>query len=160
MRQVADLAMSGEKKTVYTIGHSNRSISEFIHLLKSYGISAVVDVRRFPSSKRVPWFNRDVLERALVENNVKYYWLGDLLGGFRREGYLEYMRKEEFRRGLSELLTIISKEEKVAIMCRERLWFKCHRRFIADELARRGYEVVHIIDEKRSQKHKIRSQER
>lgn len=141
---------------VYTVGHSNRSLEEFLKLLDKYGIGIVVDVRRFPSSRRYPHFRREELERALKEKNLRYVWLGDKLGGFRPGGYEAYMETADFKSGFSSLLRIVeeSRGKRVAIMCRERLWFKCHRRFISDILVWLGYRVVHIIDEDKVYMHK------
>ena len=129
---------------VYTIGHSNRSLEEFLEILEEYEVGIVVDVRRFPSSRRYPHFRKEDLERALKEKNIRYIWLGDKLGGFRPGGYESYMKTAEFKNGFSSLLRIIkkNKDEKIAIMCRERLWFKCHRRFISDILVWLGYSCL------------------
>ncbi len=141
---------------VYTVGHSNRSLGEFLRILKLYGISVIIDVRRWPRSRVVPWFCREVLENALHKEGIGYIWLGELLGGYRPGGYVKYMESEAFRRGLEQLVEIVNRVEQgfPAIMCRERLWFKCHRRFIADKLVELGYEVIHIIDIDRVQKHR------
>ncbi|RLG80785.1 MAG: hypothetical protein DRO09_02715, partial [Thermoprotei archaeon] len=77
---------------VYTIGHSNRAIDEFIQVLRRWGIKAVVDVRRFPVSRKYPWFNREALMNVLASKGVKYFWLGELLGGYRESGYRRYMQ--------------------------------------------------------------------
>jgi len=144
---------------VYTLGHSNRSLNEFINILLRYKISVVVDVRRFPSSRRYPYFSRETLERVLSNLGIKYVWLGDLLGGFRSSGYESYIKSEEFRRGFEELIKIIKEINQgyVAILCRERLWFKCHRRFISNELTKYGIEVIHIIEQGKTYKHKIKT---
>lgn len=144
-------------KRVYTIGHSNRSLEEFIKILKFHKINVLVDVRRFPTSRIAPHFKRENLENKLPTHNIKYIWLGDLLGGYRSGGYKEYMDSEEFNRGLKKLIEIITNSKGyVALMCSERLWFKCHRRFIANKLVEKGFEVIHIIDKERIQKHKLR----
>ena len=148
----------GKELRAYTIGHSSRSLEEFIKLLREYSIGVVVDVRRFPTSSRFPHFSREVLERELAIRGLKYYWLGGKLGGFRKGGYLKYMRTKEFKEGIEELLAVIDGSLKegvdVAIMCSERLWFKCHRRFLADELVSRGVRVLHIIDSGKVYEHK------
>jgi len=144
-------------KTVYTVGHSNRSLSEFLKLLKSYKIATVVDVRRFPTSRICPHFKKEFLKKELERNNIKYFWLGELLGGLRPITYEEYMETNEFKEGLKELIRIIEEHSPVAIMCKERLWFKCHRRFISDKLVEKGYRVVHIIDKENTYRHKKRS---
>ncbi len=142
-------------KVVYTVGHSIRSPQEFLEILRTYNVRLVVDVRRFPKSRRVPWTENSRLKEILESEGVSYIWLGDLLGGFRRGGYKEYMNTEDYRRGLEKLIGIIEGSlEPVALMCRERLWFKCHRRFISDSLTQLGYRVVHIIDKNRTYTHR------
>lgn len=142
---------------VYTVGHSNRSLSEFIQLLKQYGIEVIVDVRRFPKSTKYPHFNREILEDELGKYNIKYTWLGDLLGGFRKGGYRNYMLSKDYMEGIRRLISVILRyDNKVAIMCSEKLWFKCHRRFISDTLVSKGIEVNHIIDKNRTSKHKLK----
>ncbi len=139
---------------VYTIGHSNRELDEFIKLIKHYKIDSLIDVRRFPSSKIVPHFNRQFLENKLKENSVRYLWLGDQLGGFRKPSYVSYMETESWKEGYKRLKSIIENSTPV-IMCKEKLWFKCHRRFIANELVKEGYIVIHIIDKNKIYKHKL-----
>ncbi len=148
-----------EEIVIYTLGHSNRELNELINLLKKYNIKLLIDVRRFPTSKRYPHFNRENLGKVLNKYGIAYVWLGSKLGGFRSGGYKAYMNTEEFREGLRNLLSLINnlKEGHAAIMCRERLWFKCHRRFIADELVKLGYKVIHIIDDKRVYTHRVKS---
>ncbi len=136
----------------FTIGHSNRSFDEFCELLKKYGIEVVFDVRRFPKSEKFPHFNKEELEKRMSECGITYFYLGDLLGGYRSGGYEKYMETDEFQLGIGKLL-FWGIDGKSAIMCAEKLWFKCHRRFIADRLVQLGHEVIHIIDENRVQKH-------
>ena len=155
------MASSGSevcRGVVYTVGHSNRSLEEFIRLLERFRIVLVVDVRRWPTSRRFPWFERRALESALRSRGIAYAWLGDLLGGFRPGGYEAYMASDEYRKGIEVLRKLIDGEIRgyVAIMCRERLWFRCHRRFIADTLASLGYRVIHIVDESRTYVHRLR----
>ena len=144
-------------KKVFTIGHSNRNMNEFIEILLKYKIKALVDVRRFPKSTRYPHFNKEVLEQALQKIGIKYIWMGENLGGYRNGGYEEYMKTEKYLGGINELIEIIGNSPgPIAIMCSERLWFKCHRKFIADTLVEKGYEVIHIIDKDKIQIHKPR----
>ncbi len=140
--------------TVWTIGTSVRSAEEFISILKRLGVEVAVDVRRFPTS-RFEWFKKGGLKRVLGEAGVEYVHL-EGLGGYRKGGYGEYMRTEEFMRAFMELLRIVESGRRVALFCSERLFFKCHRRFIADELARRGITVIHVIDEGKTCVHKVR----
>jgi len=140
---------------IYTIGHSTRSIDEFIDLLKQYNIALIIDVRRFPGSKKYPHFNREILDKVLGERSIKYFWLGELLGGFRKGGYETYTETEEFRKGIENLIQIM-KQGTIAVMCAEIVWFRCHRRYISDKLVQLGYEMVHIIDGKRTYVHKLK----
>lgn len=128
---------------IYTIGHSARSIEEFLELLKKFGIQALVDVRRFPTSNKWPQFKKEELAKALEKEGIKYFWLAEL-GGFRRGGYSNYISTKEFKLGLKKLIEIAEKF-KTAIMCAEALYFKCHRRFIASELTKEGIAVRHIL---------------
>ncbi|MET1128417.1 MAG: DUF488 domain-containing protein [Thermoproteota archaeon] len=151
---MSDERTEGEGPRIYTVGHSTRSINEFLDLLKSYGISVVVDVRRWPTSRKHPWFNREELEKALERRGIRYVWLGELLGGYREGGYESYMATESYRRGIEKLLETVRRADgPVAIMCSEKLWFRCHRRFISDTLTSLGYKVIHILDVGRAQPH-------
>jgi len=139
---------------VYTIGHSNRSLAEFLNLLKEYGIEVLIDVRRFPISRKYPHFNRDALSKVLENNEIKYVWLGKLLGGYRSGGYLRHMETREYEEGIRTIIDL-ARKYRVAIMCSEKLWFKCHRRFISTTLVERGFRVVHIIEHGRTYEHKV-----
>ena len=135
-------------KVIYTIGTSKRSQEEFLSLLQKFGIQAVMDVRRFPTS-RFDHFKRETLAQLLQETGVSYIYLGVELGGYRKGGYEKYIGTDEFVQALGCL------EEEAAIrvaviVCSERLPWKCHRRFIGKELEKRGWHVIHIIDEKRT----------
>lgn len=132
-------------RRIYSIGHSTRSLDEMVQLLAAYGIETLVDVRRFPRSRKNPQFNREALEEALPERGIEYRWLGDALGGFRDGGYEGYLATEEFRRGLAELEAIAAGKQ-TTFMCAEKLFFRCHRRFIAAALVERGWQVWHIIE--------------
>lgn len=134
--------------TIFSIGHSNRTLDEFLRILKKYGIKLVVDVRRFPTSKW-EWFKKESLQEALNSRNIRYEYLGDLLGGFREGGYEKHMKTEEFKSGLNRVKEF-AKNHKVAIMCSEKLVFKCHRRFISRALQRRRIQVIHIVDSERA----------
>ncbi len=129
---------------VYTVGHSSREIGEFISLLKAYGIELLLDVRSYPRSSRFPHFNRDSLEKVLRKEGIEYLHVPQL-GGFRKGGYSNYTKTEEFKRAIHRLIEI-SKDRRTAIMCAEKDWRNCHRKFIAEELTRRGIIVVHLID--------------
>lgn len=142
---------------LYTIGHSNRALKDFIEILKIYNIRTIIDVRRWPSSKKYPYFGKDSLEKVLRDEGIDYYWLGEHLGGYRSPNYIEYMKTEEYRKGISTLLEILAQQQhkgNVAILCSEKYWFKCHRRFIADTLKKHGIKVIHIADKDKTYYHK------
>lgn len=140
-------ASSATKGPVYTLGASDNAPEDFLQLLKEFGVEAVVDVRRFPAS-RFPHFDGKALEDLLRHSHLTYVNLGEELGSYRPGGYESHMLTVEFKRGMEQLERIAS-EKPTAIMCAERLPWKCHRRFIAFELMERGWRVVHIIDDKR-----------
>lgn len=127
---------------IFTVGHSNRGMGEFIRLLKEAGVEVVVDVRRFPKSK-FEHFNRENLENSLKEAGIDYFYLGDKLGGFRKGGYENYTKTEDFKEGIAVLVEI-ARRRPTAIMCAEKLFFRCHRRFIAKKLEEMGFEVIHL----------------
>jgi uncharacterized protein (DUF488 family) len=133
---------------VYTVGTSTRSIREFISILKRFDLEAVVDVRRFPVS-RLKHFGKDRLASELERNGIKYFYLGNLLGGFRDGGYSLYTRSSEFEQGIERLEKIAS-EYRTVFVCAERLPSRCHRRFIASRLNSDGWRVIHILDQEQT----------
>lgn len=154
--------------TIWTIGHSTRSIEEFLATLRAHGIETVVDVRRFPGSRRLPQFGSAALESELADRDVDYRWIGEL-GGRRQpdpespndawrhsafRAYADHMATEEFAAGLFEL-EMIASGSRSAIMCAEALWWRCHRRLIADALTSLGYEVRHIRDACEAEVHRL-----
>ena len=132
-------------KCIYSLGHSSRSEQVFLRLLSSYGIGCLIDIRRFPGSRRHPHFSRGALETTLARASIHYVHLGDSLGGFRDVDYERYAESEAFRAGLG-LLEGHAQETTSAFMCAEKNPWQCHRRFIAAALARRGFTVQHILD--------------
>lgn len=134
-----------KEKIIYTLGTSRRTEEDFIEILLAYGIACLIDVRRFPKSK-IQGFSREDLVESLSLNGIKYYWLGEELGGFRKGGYEAYSQTGEFKKGISALEEIAGKEAVSVILCAERFPWKCHRRWIARELQRSGWHVKHIID--------------
>lgn len=159
--------MNGE---ILTIGHSNRELGEFLGLLHQYGIEALADVRRFPGSRRQRHFERTALEASLHEHRIAYRWLPEL-GGRRRpvagsqntawrnasfQGYADHLATDEFAGGLATLLEL-AREHRTALMCAELLWWRCHRSLIADVLKVRGFEVIHILDERQTAVHPFTS---
>jgi uncharacterized protein (DUF488 family) len=131
-------------KIIYSLGTSNRSLEEFVKLLKSYAIEMVVDVRSFPAS-RFPHFRKEPLLQSLGEQGFGYYYLGKELGGYRKGGYEAYTQTLEYLAGL-ELLARMASRCRCAILCAERLPWRCHRRFIGRSLQERYWKVVHIIE--------------
>lgn len=130
--------------TMWTIGHSNRSINTFLELLNEHKIQALVDVRRFPTSK-IEHFKREEMEKWLPENGIKYVWLGKDLGGYRRGGYKKYMRTNLFMKGVKRLLEI-ARNKRTCIMCMEVNPRYCHRRYISARLEYKKVKVIHIIE--------------
>jgi len=144
--------------TIWTIGHSTRSLEEFLELLSTYTIEAVADVRRYPGSRRWPHFARESLGSALEQHGLVYTWFPEL-GGRRTpkpdslntawrsaafRGYADYMETDAFAEGLERLINLAS-GLRTAIMCAESLWWRCHRGLIADVLRWLGYDVIHIL---------------
>jgi uncharacterized protein (DUF488 family) len=132
---------------IYTLGTSNRSIENFLEILRFYQISQVVDVRRFPTSKRFFHFKKENLEKILKENKIKYFHF-EALGGFREGGYENYTKTEKFKKALKELLELAKKENTV-IICAEKFTWKCHRFFIAKTLKDQDFEVLHILEKEK-----------
>jgi uncharacterized protein (DUF488 family) len=155
---------------IYTIGHSTRTIEQFIELLRAHDIEEVVDVRTIPKSRHNPQFNTEELAASLLEAGIAYEQLAKL-GGLRRtskdsvnlgwhntsfRGFADYMATSEFRTGLDEL-TAIAEKKTVAIMCAEAVPWRCHRSLIADALAVEGRRVLHIQSRKTASPHELTS---
>ena len=154
--------------TVWTIGHSNRTIDGFLTLLRSHRIELLADVRRFPGSRRFPHFNRESFEPALSEHGIAYVHFADL-GGRRNpkpdspnhawrntsfRGYADYMETEEFRLALKRFMSEAAKSPS-AVMCAEALWWQCHRSMIADALKAAGARVLHILGPEKTEEHRF-----
>ncbi len=142
---------------IFTLGHSTRKFEEFLEILEFFNIQQVIDVRRFPSSKKFPWFNKEFLESELKKRNIIYIHLPDL-GGYREEGYEEFSKSEEFKKAIKKLIKKIDNKKSV-IFCSEFKWWKCHRRYIANELAKKRWKVIHIFTKEKTQEHKLKSKE-
>jgi uncharacterized protein (DUF488 family) len=153
---------------LYTIGHSTRSIEQFLGLLAREGATHIVDVRAFPTSARYPHFDGPNLERVVIDSGGRYSHLPSL-GGRRRgrrdsrntlwrnasfRAYADYMETREFQEALDDLLSMAALEP-TAIMCAEAVPWRCHRSLIADALTVRGVEVRHIISLAEPALHKI-----
>jgi uncharacterized protein (DUF488 family) len=131
-------------KKIYTLGTNRRSEEDFIEILFAYNIQSLIDVRRFPRSK-ISIFRREKLEPFLNLEGIEYHFLGTELGGFRKGGYIAYTLTDDFRKGI-DLLESIALTKISVIICAERFPWKCHRKWIARELHKRGWDVEHIID--------------
>lgn len=130
---------------VYTLGTSTRSLSEFTHILKHHSIKQIVDVRSFPQSSRYPHFNQENLRSAVKKENISYVYLGKELGGYRKGGYEAHMQTPPYQEGLRNLVKL-GKSNQTALICAERFPWKCHRRFISQDLEARGFKVIHILE--------------
>jgi uncharacterized protein (DUF488 family) len=147
------------KMKLFTIGHSNHPLDRFLALVAQHEIKTLVDIRRFPSSRKHPHFNRDNLAPALEEQGVDYDWL-EALGGRRKKlcdkspnlglenrsfrNYADYMLTDEFADGMKKLLEVAG-QKRTAIMCAEGLFWQCHRRLVSDFLVASGVAVQHIM---------------
>lgn len=158
-------------REIWTIGHSTRSIDDFIAALEANGIRFVADVRLLPGSNRYPQFNKEALADSLGKNGIRYEHFPDL-GGRRKpqpdsrntawrnaafRGYADYMETQEFRDGIKRLLELAQEIGSTAIMCAEAVWWRCHRSLISDLLKARGIEVIHIFDAEKTQLHPFTS---
>jgi uncharacterized protein (DUF488 family) len=130
---------------IYTVGHSTRTIEVLTEIVGSFHVAVIVDVRRFPTSRRWPWWSRESMEKALPERGLVYVWLGDLLGGMRKGGYEAHMQSPDFLRGIQEVRRLAG-ASVTSLLCAEKDFRRCHRRFIADALVREGVKVLHIIE--------------
>jgi uncharacterized protein (DUF488 family) len=144
--------------TLYTIGHSTRTIEELIEALRAQEIQTLVDIRAFPMSRRLPQFNREALEKSLPAAGIQYVWM-KALGGYRKKilqesphialrnqsfrNYADYTLTPEFEQAIAELLGLAEKS-RTAYMCAERMYFQCHRMIVSDWLVAHGHEVKHI----------------
>ena len=150
---------------IYTIGHSTRSLEEFVDLLRENDIHILANVRTWPHSERYPQFNRDNLEEDLKKRRIRYEWLGKELGGFRKKGlgdkspnkawknqsfrnYADHTMTDEFRKG-------ITKRSKALLpSC---VQSSCHRQIISDYLKVQGRGVTHIIGKGKTEEHELTS---
>lgn len=148
-----------DKRVVHTIGHSTRTTEVFVDLLRVHDIHLVLDIRRWPMSKRHPHFNREALANALKGRGIEYLSRQDL-GGFRKpaadslntawrvgsfRAYADFMLTAEFAKIMSEVEPIAVKQ-RTAFMCAEALPWQCHRQLLADAFLVHGWHVRHIFD--------------
>jgi uncharacterized protein (DUF488 family) len=157
-RPVPRGAADEARALIHTVGHSTRERDELVALLRAHGVDALADVRRFPGSKRLPHFNAEALAAALPADGIAYEHYPELGGRRSRvpgspnggwdnasfQGYADHMASEEFARGVDRL-EAWARERRVAVMCAEAPWWRCHRRLLADALVVRGHEVCHIV---------------
>jgi uncharacterized protein (DUF488 family) len=144
--------------TLYTIGHSTRTLDELAEALRAHGIQTLVDIRAFPMSRRLPQFNRDSLAQTLPAAGIRYVWMKEL-GGYRKKtlddspnlalrnqsfrNYADYMLTPEFDQAMAKLIAL-AEQSPTAYMCAERPYFRCHRMLVSDWLVAHGHEVLHI----------------
>jgi len=159
MRAIWNVNCQGSR-TLHTIGHSTRTSERLIELLRLHQIELLLDIRRWPASRRLPHFNRDPLTAALKTAGIDYLWRGDL-GGFRKpsadspnsgwrvaafRAYADFMLEEKFADIMKEMEMIAGKS-RAAIMCAEAVPWRCHRQLLADAFLVRGWNVRHIMDD-------------
>jgi uncharacterized protein (DUF488 family) len=162
---------TSDEKLLFTIGHSTRALSEFVEILRNAGVDFVVDVRTVPRSRTNPQYNFDVLPDELIASHIAYERISKL-GGLRGRSrtvppevngywenqsfhnYADYALSDDFERGLDHLRALASKRN-VAIMCAEAVWWRCHRRIIADYLVHLGWSVIHLMGDDRSEPARI-----
>jgi len=150
--------MKKENKIIWTIGHSTRSLEEFVAMLHSFKIELVADIRSYPGSRKFPQFNKEALEISLPQNNIEYIHLKSL-GGRRKvnpdskntawrhlafRGYADYMETSAFKEGIKEL-EMVALKQRTAYMCSEAVWWRCHRSMVSDYLKVHGWKVMHIM---------------
>ncbi|MEO9022303.1 MAG: DUF488 domain-containing protein [Ginsengibacter sp.] len=158
--------MKVKNKTIWTIGHSTRTLEELVEMLHSFQIEMLVDIRSYPGSRRYPQFNKEALEVSIPQNHILYTHLKSL-GGRRKvnpdskntawrhvafRGYADYMETKDFKKGIEDLETIAIKQ-RTAYMCSEAVWWRCHRSMVSDYLKVHGWEVMHIMALGKEQEH-------
>jgi uncharacterized protein (DUF488 family) len=149
-----------------TVGHSTRTIEEFLELLESHGVEVLADIRTVPKSRANPQFWGDALAKSLAKAGIGYRWM-KALGGLRHprkdspntgwrntnfRGYADYMQTAEFEKALAELMAIAG---RVVIMCAEAVPWRCHRSLVADALTIRGVEVWHLMAVGKKHRHQL-----
>lgn len=161
-----------DTSAIWTIGHSTRTAAEFVDCLTAHDIQLVADVRRLPGSRRLPQFDAETLAASLSAHDIDYRWL-PALGGRRRSStkateqrndsawrnpafraYAEHIDSDEFADGLFDL-TMLAGGVRTAVMCAEVLWWRCHRRLIADVLVSLAFPVVHIFTASHTEPHRL-----
>ncbi len=153
--------------TIYTIGHSTRSLANFFDMLQSFGIKILADIRSLPGSRKFPQLDKENLKISLEEAGIQYIHLA-ALGGRRMvkkdsknnrwnndsfRGYADYMESEIFESAIIKL-EHISLQQPTAFMCSEAVWWRCHRSMVSDYLKAKGWTVLHIMATGKAQEHK------
>jgi len=153
---------------ILTVGHSNRSIEEFLRLLQAHNVETLVDVRTIPRSRHNPQFNTDALAASLKKAGIRYHHMPSL-GGLRHttaasintgwhntsfRGYADYMQTPPFEKAIEDLISLAD-DHRLAIMCAEAVPWRCHRSLIADALLIRDITVEDILTPTRRQPHKL-----
>lgn len=161
--------MADPPAVVFTIGHGARPADALVAVLTEAGVTVVVDVRRFPGSRRHPQFGQEALAGRLAAAGIGYEWQGGALGGRRSAtagsrhsalrhaafaGYADHMDSDEFRAAVGALVARARAGERPAVMCAETLWWRCHRMLIADALTMRGASVAHLLRVGERQSHR------
>jgi len=160
--------------TLYTIGHSTRTIENLVSALQAHGIKTLVDIRAFPASRRLPHFNREALEQSMQAAGIQYVWMKGL-GGYRKKlredspntglrnasfrNYADYMLTPEFEESIENLLHM-AETAPTSYMCAERVWFQCHRMLVSDWLVAHGHTVLHIDAEGPPKSHRLTAEAR
>ena len=155
-------------RAIFTVGHSTRSIEEFVSLLQAHGVEKLIDIRTVPRSRTNPQFNRDALPESLRRAGIGYLHM-PALGGLRHaqpdspntgwrnasfRGFADYMQTPEFAQAIEKLMEL-GREQQTAIMCAEAVPWRCHRSLVADALTARGMAVEDILSATRRQPHKL-----
>jgi uncharacterized protein (DUF488 family) len=159
---------------LYTIGHSTRTLENLVAVLQAHAIETLVDIRSFPMSRRLPYFNRESLEKALPAASIGYIWM-KALGGYRKKirddspnlalrsasfrNYADYMLTPEFEEAIAQLIHR-AELSRTAYMCAERVWFHCHRMLVSDWLVAHGHTVLHIDGEAAPKPHRLTAEAR
>lgn len=154
---------------IYTVGHSDRTLEDFLTLLTQHDIRILVDIRAYPHSTRYPHFSEDSLKDAVTKHGIEYHWAGRHLGGMRKparydshpaldrdsfRGFAEYMETPQFQRAIDRL-TEMAMKLPTTIMCAEKQALSCHRSLISDYLVSGNIKVEHIIDETTTINHSL-----
>lgn len=155
-----------KRKTIWTIGHSTRTLEDFTEMLQSFQVELLADIRSFPGSKRYPHFNKEALEISMPAAGIGYVHLKDLGGrrpaqpgshntGWRLaafRGYADYMETPPFHKAIRQLEQLAA-EQRVAYMCSEAVWWSCHRSLVSDWLKHAGWTVMHIMGVGKAEEH-------